>query len=340
MLKQAKIQYRCENARTKSWAHYHGDLMISCSDEHKPFLRVRRDALASLKAWYYDRENHFCGGHPLFKSWKSRCRKRHQWEPHFHSKDELFNNELCIGKWASLLKKTRFKYPRRIVIGNSGDELIIEYFDLSWDIKKPENKRLVWHLRYETLRFADRQSESKTAKQVSREAAPRPRKKWYWHHTGKIPQQAWPLPYQQKSQRKPEKTESRWTPFVRENRHWGNPESDSPLLALASSLPRKQRRSWCWWQWDLGYRTDDAYISFLKSAFRHNLKVFFIPQNAEDNLYARSMYELLKARITADPDFGCSDIAKIRDADRQFQVWIEAVHSAISKSSQPQQSAR
>jgi len=201
LLKQAKIQYRCENARTKSWAHYHGDLMISCSDEHKPFLRVRRDALASLKAWYYDRENHFCGGHPLYKSWKSRCRKRHQCEPHFHSTAELFNNELCIGKWASLLKKTRFKYPRRIVIGNSGDELIIEYFDLSWDIKKPENKRLVWYLRYETLRFADRQSESKTAKQVSREAAPRPRKKWYWHHTGKIPQQAWPLPYQQRSQR-------------------------------------------------------------------------------------------------------------------------------------------
>lgn len=94
MLKQAKKHFRlescCRNQGDKGGLYH--ELILTCDPEHRPYIRARRrkNAIKYAGDFDYSRENSYHRQHDK-KSWKSRCRKRHQWEKHFHSAYEIGN---------------------------------------------------------------------------------------------------------------------------------------------------------------------------------------------------------------------------------------------------------
>ena len=91
MLKQPKKYYRgvwgtgCDR-RKKSG--FHREMAYACDEEHLPFIRSKRNkhALFYYSDFSYERE---AEPWPDQRSWKHRCKKRHQWVKHRYSLREL-----------------------------------------------------------------------------------------------------------------------------------------------------------------------------------------------------------------------------------------------------------
>lgn len=90
MLKQPKKLYRYYFATSdrRRKAGFHREIALSCSDEHRPLIRGKRGkrALYFYSDFSYDRE---AEPWPDQRSWKHRCKKRHQWVKHHYSLHEL-----------------------------------------------------------------------------------------------------------------------------------------------------------------------------------------------------------------------------------------------------------
>ncbi|MBQ9776996.1 MAG: hypothetical protein IJW17_13295 [Lentisphaeria bacterium] len=90
MLKQPKKYYRYEfvysDRRRKSG--FHREMAYACDEEHIPLIRSKRNkhALFYYSDFSYERE-----AEPWLdqRSWKHRCKKRHQWVKHRYSLREL-----------------------------------------------------------------------------------------------------------------------------------------------------------------------------------------------------------------------------------------------------------
>ena len=90
MLKQPKKYYRYEfvysDRRRKSG--FHREMAYACDEEHTPLIRSKRNkhALFYYSDFSYERE---AEPWPDQRSWKHRCKKRHQWVKHRYSLREL-----------------------------------------------------------------------------------------------------------------------------------------------------------------------------------------------------------------------------------------------------------
>ena len=90
MLKQPKKYYRYEfvysDRRRKSG--FHREMAYACDEEHIPLIRSKRNkhALFCYSDFSYERE---AEPWPDQRSWKHRCKKRHQWVKHRYSLREL-----------------------------------------------------------------------------------------------------------------------------------------------------------------------------------------------------------------------------------------------------------
>ena len=90
MLKQPKKYYRYEfvysDRRRKSG--FHREMAYACDEEHIPLIRSKRNkhALFYYSDFSYERE---AEPWPDQRSWKHRCKKRHQWVKHRYSLREL-----------------------------------------------------------------------------------------------------------------------------------------------------------------------------------------------------------------------------------------------------------
>ena len=90
MLKQPKKYYRYEfvysDRRRKSG--FHREMAYACDKEHIPLIRSKRNkhALFYYSDFSYERE---AEPWPDQRSWKHRCKKRHQWVKHRYSLREL-----------------------------------------------------------------------------------------------------------------------------------------------------------------------------------------------------------------------------------------------------------
>ena len=89
MLKQPKKYYRYEfvNSDRRRKAGFHREIALSCSEEHHSLIRSKRSkrALYYYSDFSYDRE---AEPWPDQRSWKHRCKKRHQWVKHHYSLHE------------------------------------------------------------------------------------------------------------------------------------------------------------------------------------------------------------------------------------------------------------
>ena len=86
MLKHPKKQFQFEFSRDK---HFHRGFQqkvrLANDIENMPFLRSKHETTGAIrKKDRRDRGNDWYQPHIPGKSWKFRCRKRHQWERHFH----------------------------------------------------------------------------------------------------------------------------------------------------------------------------------------------------------------------------------------------------------------
>lgn len=97
MLKQAKKHFRlefCCRCQGNKGGLFR-ELIISCDPEHRPYIRARRRKNGIEYAGNYaDYRDGWYHKQYDTKSWKSRCRKRHQWEKHFHTAYEIENANL------------------------------------------------------------------------------------------------------------------------------------------------------------------------------------------------------------------------------------------------------
>lgn len=90
MLKQPKKYYRYEfvSSDRRRKAGFHREMTLACDEEHLPFIRSKRNkhALFYYSDFSYERE---AEPWPDQRSWKHRCKKRHQWVKHRYSLREL-----------------------------------------------------------------------------------------------------------------------------------------------------------------------------------------------------------------------------------------------------------
>ena len=90
MLKQPKKYYRYEfvSSDRRRKAGFHREMTLACDEEHLPFIRSKRNkhALFYYSDFSYERE---AEPWPDQRSWKHRCKKRHQWVKHHYSLREL-----------------------------------------------------------------------------------------------------------------------------------------------------------------------------------------------------------------------------------------------------------
>ena len=90
MLKQPKKYYRYEfvSSDRRRKAGFHREMTLACDEEHLPFIRSKRNkhALFYYSDFSYERE---AESWPDQRSWKHRCKKRHQWVKHRYSLREL-----------------------------------------------------------------------------------------------------------------------------------------------------------------------------------------------------------------------------------------------------------
>ena len=89
MLKQPKKYYRYYFATSdrRRKVGFHREVALACSDEHHSLIRSKRGkrALYYYSDFSYDRE---AEPWPDQRSWKHRCKKRHQWVKHHYSLHE------------------------------------------------------------------------------------------------------------------------------------------------------------------------------------------------------------------------------------------------------------
>ena len=97
MLKQPKKYYRYEfvSSDRRRKAGFHREMTLACDEEHLPFIRSKRNkhALFYYSDFSYERE---AEPWPDQRSWKHRCKKRHQWVKHRYSLREL--DMLLVGR--------------------------------------------------------------------------------------------------------------------------------------------------------------------------------------------------------------------------------------------------
>ena len=141
MLKQPKKYYRYYLATSdrRRKAGFHREIALSCSDEHRPLIRGKRGkrALYFYSDFSYDRE---AEPWPDQRSWKHRCKKRHQWVKHHYSLHEqafLFVRRCREHRAHELMKYLR-KEPNWIRLAVQDDPVLegaIRYLDLKHQIE-------------------------------------------------------------------------------------------------------------------------------------------------------------------------------------------------------------
>ena len=93
MVKQVKIFHRYESVHYPPKRGLIREMMLTDDEEHHPFIRAKRGRELLLRVschWCCNVDKEFYLHHSRrdLKSWKSRCKKRHQWEKHRHTETE------------------------------------------------------------------------------------------------------------------------------------------------------------------------------------------------------------------------------------------------------------
>ena len=89
MFKQPKKQFRYEYCYKADNGGFQQKVCMAFDEEHKPFLRASHETWGAIsKRDRRDWGNDWYQPHRPKKSWKFRCKKRHQWERHFHPVSE------------------------------------------------------------------------------------------------------------------------------------------------------------------------------------------------------------------------------------------------------------
>ena len=129
MLKQPKKYYRYYFATSdrRRKAGFHREIALSCSEEHHSLIRSKRGkrALYYYSDFSYDRE---AEPWPDQRSWKHRCKKRHQWVKHhysLHEQDFLFARH-CREHHAHELLKSLQHDPGWIRLATRDDPMLME----------------------------------------------------------------------------------------------------------------------------------------------------------------------------------------------------------------------
>ena len=96
MVKQVKIFHRYEDVSYPPKRGLLREIMLTDDEEHKPLIRAKRGRELLLRVschWCCNVDKEFYLHHSRrdLKSWKSRCKKQHQWEKHRHTKTEYEN---------------------------------------------------------------------------------------------------------------------------------------------------------------------------------------------------------------------------------------------------------
>lgn len=291
MLKQAKKHFRLAAC---CWYHnggLHRELVISCDPEYRPYIRARRrkNAIKYAGNFDYSRENSYHRQHDK-KSWKSRCRKRHQWEKHFHTVYEFENaylvNEEHAAKEIYQIVQEHSDWVKFDIRNNPEWEAGIDWLIGKKKIECRENRNYPWEYPVRTIRALQ--------PPVSSDDPVRPERRRFRHR--------------------------------QKNKSLSNePLKATPLLDFHTSLPRSIRRNWRYQQWEnvmefANAEVNKNYLALLNAALRLKLKIMYTPYDPENNPYAQLLWNLSKTTALRDP--ASVALNRCYNADTQFNDWV------------------
>ena len=292
MLKRAKEQYQ-----TESWKkHYSGnagfraELALSCDEEYIRLIRGRRRT-QQLR----DNASFICFSEKnrskKSKSWKARCRKRHQWEKHRAEEDvRSYYTKKDRFKAAHTLWSFLQSFPSwvKLDIRNNpeweyGVEILIDQKKIEC-VEKNKTPFLPYNYPVLTVRILEKAPVAKDAENIIKKQYRQSDLKR--HHTGKSGKKP---SFNNNHSKRPqiEKEESRQSPS----------QTATPLLHFYESLPRSIRRKWRYRMWEpVVNRHDtnalDNYIALLNSALRSGVKIMFVPYDPRNNPYANLLWNM------------------------------------------------
>lgn len=289
MLKQAKKHFRLEFCRNRKKGGLHRELALACEERFLKYIRTGRGKRAIMYAGNYD-DSREINYHYQYdkKSWKSRCRKRHQWEKHFHTAYEIGNANLVNKERTAeeiyRIVQGHFEWLKIDIRNNPEWEAGIDWLIEKKKIECLENWNAPWKYPVRTIRDTLLLTKAKKMKFDS----------------------------------KPNLDDMKITKEV-------NPPKATALLNFFSSLPRSIRRNWRYQQWENVMEFADAkveknYLALLNAALRLKLKIMYTPHAPENNPYAQLLWNLSK--ITALRDPASVALGKYHNADTQFAAWV------------------
>ena len=130
MVRQVKIFHRYEAVCYPPKRGLLREMKLTDDEEHCSLIRAKRGRAVLNEivcSWYcwMDLEFYLHHSRRDLKSWKSRCKKRHQWETHRHTKAEYENTRYCnAGKAAVELYRWLSTQQGEIVLDVRTDHLL------------------------------------------------------------------------------------------------------------------------------------------------------------------------------------------------------------------------
>lgn len=323
MWKQAKKQFRLDYYTLKEKGGLHRELALTCDEMHRKYTRAGRgkNAIEYIGDFNYVRECRYY--HPFDdKSWKYRCKKRHQWEKHYqtiYEKDclklldynQAMNEILQIARensgWIKFDIRNKPDWERAI------DKLHKRNL-IEWQDKE------IPDLPVRTIRaIPDVPKAPDTPEESTLRFRPPDRHR---HHTGKGRTRQSRAPGRQTASQK-----RRTRRKERSARHTLSPLADSYLTEFHHSLPARIQRRWRYRQWEhvislQEKETVKTYITLLNSALRSGLKIMFKPYDSKNNPYAHLFWNLSYFRSSILRLDSRNVPSRIRNRERQFQDWL------------------
>lgn len=329
MWKQAKKQFRLDYYTLKEKGGLHRELALTCDEMHRKYTRARRgkNAIEYIGDFNFVRECRYHHPHDD-KSWKSRCRKRHQWEKHYqtiYEKDvsRLLNEDQIMNEMLQTIRENAGWIKFDIRNKPDWDSVIDKLYKrnlIEWREKEIPYPYYPFCYPVCTVRAVPEVpvvQEDPEAFALHFRSADR-----YRHHTGKGRTRASCAPGRQTASQK-----KRARQKARNARHKLSPLADSHLTEFHRSLPARLQRKWQYRQWEhvislQEKETVKTYITLLNSALRSGLKIMFKPYDSKNNPYAHLFWNLSYFRSSILRFDSCDEPSRIHNRERQFQDWL------------------
>jgi len=340
MLKQVKIFHRYEAVDYPRRRGLLREVMLTQDEEHRPMIRAKRGReflleIGCISHGDIDIDFYLHRSRRDQKSWKSRCKKRHQWEKHRHTKSEYahtdyYNAEKCTDKLYRSLQGMSGEF----LLDMREDFLLQDAIDLLehqhvLTSRRPYPEYWDDPLRLVKLTGKHPYQEMKDKEDTLGEIPPQSDRHRYekrHHHTGKLPHREWLFGQWNYAKTRRKKTR-RTNLHLREFRcKEKQPPVRSPYDIFENfyrSLPHSVRRHWRYRQWESVIVSNSPnrtgrYVELLGMALKRRLEVMFQPHDPQRNPYAEFFWNMAGEE---QPFFAGCPRKKLPHGAAQFKTW-------------------